>query len=427
MKPCGVACKVRTLGQSARPLNLETALHMLKLNPQVRRYGPMALALLLTVAVAVAAKLYFFPSAKKSEFVTATAALSDLEQSVLATGTLQAFKQVSVGAQASGQVRSLKVALGDAVKKGQLVAEIDSMKQQNDLRNTQAALDSARAQLASKQAALKQAELAFRRQQELLALDAISRESFEQADAKLETTRAEIRATEAQIAQAKIAADTAQVNLGYTKILAPMDGVVVAIVTQEGQTVNANQSAPTIIKLALLDTITVKAQISEADVVRVKTGQKAYFTILGAPEKRYYTTLRTMEPAPDSIAKEDTSSSSSSASAIYYNGLLDVPNTDGRLRISMTAQVYIVLNEARQVLTIPAAALGERGRKGMATVRVLGEDGKALERQVKVGINNNVNAQILEGLAVGDKVVTGEAPAAGSQPQTGRQMPRMRF
>ncbi len=427
MKPCGVACKVRTLGQSARPLNLETALHMLKLNPQVRRYGPMALALLLTVAVAVAAKLYFFPSAKKSEFVTATAALSDLEQSVLATGTLQAFKQVSVGAQASGQVRSLKVALGDAVKKGQLVAEIDSMKQQNDLRNTQAALDSARAQLASKQAALKQAELAFRRQQELLALDAISRESFEQADAKLETTRAEIRATEAQIAQAKIAADTAQVNLGYTKILAPMDGVVVAIVTQEGQTVNANQSAPTIIKLALLDTITVKAQISEADVVRVRTGQKAYFTILGAPEKRYYTTLRTMEPAPDSIAKEDTSSSSSSASAIYYNGLLDVPNTDGRLRISMTAQVYIVLNEAKQVLTIPAAALGERGRKGMTTVRVLGEDGKALERQVKVGINNNVNAQILEGLAVGDKVVTGEAPAAGSQPQTGRQMPRMRF
>lgn len=400
---------------------------MLKLNPQVRRYGPMALALLLTVAVVVAVKLYFFPSAKKSEFVTATAALSDLEQSVLATGTLQAFKQVSVGAQASGQVKSLKVALGDTVKKGQLVAEIDSMKQQNDLRNTQAALDSARAQLASKQAALKQAELAFKRQQELLALDAISRESFEQADAKLETTRAEIRATEAQIAQAKIAADTAQVNLGYTKILAPMDGVVVAIVTQEGQTVNANQSAPTIIKLALLDTITVKAQISEADVVRVKTGQKAYFTILGAPEKRYYTTLRTMEPAPDSIAKEDTSSSSSSASAIYYNGLLDVPNTDGRLRISMTAQVYIVLNEAKQVLTIPAAALGERGRKGMTTVRVLDEDGKALERQVKVGINNNVNAQILEGLAVGDKVVTGEAPAAGSQPQTGRQMPRMRF
>lgn len=400
---------------------------MLKLKPQVRRYGPMALALLLTVAVAVAVKLYFFPSAKKSEFVTATAALSDLEQSVLATGTLQAFKQVSVGAQASGQVKSLKVALGDTVKKGQLVAEIDSMKQQNDLRNTQAALDSARAQLASKQAALKQAELAFRRQQELLALDAISRESFEQADARLETTRAEIRAIEAQIAQAKIAADTAQVNLGYTKILAPMDGVVVAIVTQEGQTVNANQSAPTIIKLALLDTLTVKAQISEADVVRVKTGQKAYFTILGAPEKRYYTTLRTMEPAPDSIAKEDTSASSSSASAIYYNGLLDVPNTDGRLRISMTAQVYIVLNEARQVLTIPAAALGERGRKGMASVRVLDEDGKALERQVKVGINNNVNAQILEGLAVGDKVVTGEAPAAGSQPQPGRQMPRMRF
>lgn len=393
---------------------------------QIPRFWRYTLAILLLAGLGVAVKLIFFPADKAPAYVTATAVLADLEQSVLATGTLQAFKQVSVGAQASGQVRSLKVALGDSVKQGQLIAEIDSMKQQNDLRNTQASLQSAQAQLASRQARLKQAELTYQRQQELLAADAISRQSFEEAEATLNTGRADIRSSDAQIAQAKIAADTAQVNLGYTRILAPMDGVVVAIVTQEGQTVNANQSAPTIIKLALLDTLTIKAQISEADVVRVKPGQKAYFTILGAPDKRYYTTLRTVEPAPESIGTE-TATTSSAGTAIYYNGRLDVPNTDGQLRISMTAQVYIVLNEAKQVITIPAAALGERARQGMSTVRVIDEDGKVEPRKVKVGISNNVNAQILEGLAVGEKVILSEAPPAGSQPAPARPMSRMRL
>jgi macrolide-specific efflux system membrane fusion protein len=384
-----------------------------------------ALAALVLIGMGIGIKLYFFPANKVPAFVTATAALNDLEQSVLATGTLQAFKQVSVGAQASGQIRSLNVALGDTVKKGQLIAEIDSLRQQNELRNSQAALQSAQALLGSRQASLRQAELNFQRQKDLLAADATSRQNFEEAEATLATSRADIKTSEAQIAQARIAADTAQVSLGYTKIVAPMDGVVVAVVAQQGQTVNANQSAPTIIKLALLDTITVKAQISEADVVRVKPGQKVYFTILGAPDKRYYTTLRTVEPAPESIATETANSSSSAATAIYYNGLLDVPNPDQNLRISMTAQVYIVLNEVKQVLTIPSAALEGAGRRGNATVRVVGEDGKAVERQIKVGINNNVNVQVLEGLVAGEKVVVSEAAAPGSAPPQRPQRMRL--
>ena len=377
------------------------------------RYG---IALLLLILIGVGLRHWVFPAAKPPTFATATATVTDLEQSVLATGTLQAFKQVSVGAQASGQVKTLAVALGDTVKKGQLIAEIDALKQENELRNQQAALQSAEATLVSRQAALRQAELAFARQKELLAGDAISRETFEQADATLKTSRADIGTSQAQIAQAKIAADTARVNLGYTRIVAPMDGVVVAIVAQQGQTVNANQSTPTIIKLALLDTITVKAQISEADVVRVKPGQTVYFTILGAPDKRYYTTLRTVEPAPDSISTETTSTTTSStAAAIYYNGLLDVPNPDGQLRISMTAQVYIVLSEAKQALTIPSSALGQRDAQGKTTVRVLDAEGNAVPRQVRVGINNNVSAQILEGLSAGDKVVVSEAAPAGSK------------
>jgi membrane fusion protein, macrolide-specific efflux system len=400
---------------------------MIKLPPTSRliRY---AIAALVVVGLGVGSWFLFFKEEKKPQFVTATAAIGDIEQAVLATGTLQAFQQVSVGAQASGQVKSLKVKLGDTVKKGQLVAEIDSLKQQNDLRNAEAAINNVRAQLNSRQASLKQAELAFRRQQDMLAQDATSREAFEAAEATLNTSRAEIKAIEAQIAQAQLSVSTAQLTLGYTKITAPIDGVVVAIVTQEGQTVNANQSAPTIIKLAKLDTVTVKAQISEADVVRVKPGQNVYFTILGEPNKRYRTTLREVEPAPDSIATETTSSSSSaSTQAIYYNGLMDVPNPDGRLRISMTAQVNIVLASARQAVIIPAAALGDRDREGNVTVRVVGEDGKPVARKVKVGINNNVNAQITEGLNAGEKVVVSEAPAPGSQSQQPQRQPRMRL
>jgi macrolide-specific efflux system membrane fusion protein len=386
------------------------------------RYALVALALL---GLGLGVKFYYFPTKKAPAFVTATTVLGDIEQSVLATGTLQAFKQISVGAQASGQIKSLSVALGDSIKKGQLIAEIDAMKQENDLRNTQAALSSAKALLGSRQALLKQAELNFQRQKELLSGDAISRQTYEQAEATLGTTRADIKTSEAQIEQASIAADTAKVNLSYTRILAPMDGVVVALVAQQGQTVNANQIAPIIIKLALLDTITVKAQISEADVVRVKPGQKVYFTILGAPEKRYYTTLRSVDPAPDSIVT-DTATSVNTATAIYYNGLLDVPNPEGLLRISMTAQVYVVLNEAKGVITIPSAAVQQAGRRGPASVRVVNAAGKAEKREVKVGIDNNVKAEILEGLAVGDKVVLSEAQPPGSQPAP-RTPPRMRF
>ncbi|WP_394787813.1 efflux RND transporter periplasmic adaptor subunit [Rhodoferax sp.] len=384
---------------------------------KILRYSLAALVLL---ALAIAVKLVFFPAPKKPDYVTAPAALADLEQAVLATGTLQAFKQVSVGAQASGQIKSLEVALGDTVKKGQLVAEIDSLTQQNSLQTAEAALANVQAQLLFKQATLKQAELAFQRAQTLLAADASSRADFETADAAAHTARADVAAIQAQITQAQIAVSTARLNLGYTQILAPIDGVVVALVALEGQTVNANQSTPTIIKLARLDTITVKAQISEADVVRVKPGQKVYFTILGAPEKRYTTTLRTVEPAPDSILTDSTSSTTTttSATAIYYNGLLDVPNPDSQLRISMTAQVNIVLNEAKQVLSIPSAALGERDRQGRVTVQVVNSDGKAEPRTVKVGLNNNVNAQILEGLSAGERVVVSEAPAAGASSGT---------
>lgn len=367
-------------------------------------------------------------------YLTATAAVADIQDVVLASGTVKAYKQVSVGAQVSGQIKSLKVALGDHVKKGQLVAEIDSLTQANALASAEYSLQNLQAQLRSKQATLKQAQLAYARQQMMLAGDASSRENFESAEATLNSTRADIAALQAQIRDGAIKVDTARLNLGYTRITAPIDGEVVAVVAQEGQTVNANQSTPTIIKVARMDTVTVKAQISEADVVRVKPGLPVYFTILGDPDHRYRTTLRAIEPAPDSILQDDTStstttstSSSSSSTAIYYNGLLDLPNPDGKLRISMTTQVNIVLAEAKDALVVPSTALGAKDAQGRYTVRVLDAQGQAQERQVRIGINTNAQVQIIEGLKAGERVVTGTALAGSADSSSERRGPPPRI
>lgn len=227
-------------------------------------------------------------------------------------------------------------------------------------------MENLRAQKCSKQALLRQYQASCHRQEILVAKDAAAVADLEETKAQLDSTRSVITALDAQIRKARISVETAQANLGYTRIVAPRDGVVISIVTEEGQTVVSTQSATTILKLANLDTITVKAQISEADVARVYPGQTVYFTTLGDADTRYYGKLRAIEPGPNSDSSTTTSngsssnSSSSSSTAIYYNGLFEVPNPGHKLRVSMTAQVSIVLHAVRQALCIPVSALGDK-------------------------------------------------------------------
>lgn len=353
------------------------------------------------VLLAVAAVFIWRRYASKTavSYLTTTVVRMDIEDTVLASGVLYALKTVEVGAQVSGQLKKLHVALGDKVKAGQLLAEIDPVLQQNALKDATAQIDNLQAQKRSKQALLRQYELALQRQRQMAAQDAAPKSDLETAQAQLESTRADIAALEAQIARARIAVDTARANLGYTRIVAPMDGVVISIVTEEGQTVVSAQAAPTILKLANLNTITVKAQISEADIARVRPGQTTYFTTLGDSDTRHYGMLRAIEPGPYST---------STSSAIYYNGLFEVPNPDGTLRVSMTAQVSIVLSEASQALCIPAGALGDKGADGRYFVRVL-EDNLPEQRRVLIGINNHTQAQVLDGLKQGEQVIIGDS------------------
>lgn len=344
------------------------------------------------------------------EYVTINPGKGDILETVTATGSLAGRTEVSVGAQVTGQVQKLHVELGDHVTKGQLIAEIDPRTQNNAVKNARAELKIAEATLKQKQALLKKQQAEYERQNKMKGVDATSDADLEAAVAELAQTKAAIAICEADIEKAKVSVDNATTNLGYTRITAPQDGVIIAIVTDEGQTVVSNQSAPTIVKLAELDTMTVEAEISEADVVKVKPGMNSYFTILGLPDKKFETTLRQIEPAPESAAKESSNSSASSSStseAIYYNALLDVPNKDGILRIDMTAEVTIVLGESKDVMTLPISAM--RGKVGPDTykVLVLGSNNTPEEKMVTVGRRDNINYEIKAGLAPTDRVILG--------------------
>ncbi len=366
----------------------------------------------LTLLIIIITVLFtFLRSSDVPEYITAPVRKGDIENSVLATGRIDAIERVNVGAQVSGQLKSLKVKQGDHVTKGQLIAEIDDLPQCNDLRNAEAALNEVKAELQSKQALLKQAELRFKRQLRMLRENASSHEDFESAEAMLATTRAELHSLNAKLVQAQIEVDKKKLALEYTRVVAPMDGIVIAIVTQQGQTVNSNQSAPTIIKLARLDVMTIKAQISEADITRISVGQKARFSIFSEPDKYYSATLRAVELAPESVMKDDSLASNTSASgsgtsnaSVYYNALFDVPNPENRLRIAMTAQVTLITDEAQNTLLVPIQAV-HRNEGKKQQVLVLAADGRLEPRNVKTGITNSVDIQILEGLNVGENVV----------------------
>ena len=303
---------------------------------------------------------------------TAKVALGTVEDTVLAAGELQPARMLSVGAQVSGQIKTLHVTLGQSVKSGDPIAEIDSTTQRNALRIAEAALASITAQRTAREAQLRQAEAAFDRQRDLLSKKAASQADFETADSALLTLRAEIAALNAQIEQHAVEVENARANVGYTKIVAPIDGVVIAIVTKAGQTLNANQSTPTIVVLAQLDVMAVKVRISEADIGRVTVGKPVWFTILGDQNTRLSASISSIEPAPVSIVTEANAPGTTTpgTKAIYYNGLFEIPNGDGRLRPLMTAQVHIVIDSASDVPLIPWTSLGQREPDGRYHVQI---------------------------------------------------------
>ena len=363
----------------------------------------------LGLLAALAGGFALWGGAETPQYRTAKVARGDVEVSVLAAGAIEAKQLVSVGARVSGQVNEMAVTLGQDVRAGDVIAQIDREEQENEVLRTKAALAQITAQIAAKSAGLRKAQTALSRQTQLGAANLVSKEALENVAADVDVLNAELAALDAQKTAAEVTVAQAEIALDRATVTAPIDGTVVAIVVEEGQTVSAAQNAPTIVKLANLDVMIIKAEISEADVVRVAAGQSASFTILGDPAARFDAVVREVEPAPQQLAQNDTIAADE---AIYYNGLLEVANPDRKLRIGMTAQVSIVLQAARDVLTIPAAAL-RGGGQGTPEVQVLTPNG-VQTRAITVGLNDKVNVQVTGGLTEGEEVIIGTGEASAS-------------
>ncbi|OOV89446.1 efflux RND transporter periplasmic adaptor subunit [Pseudomonas sp. MF4836] len=379
----------------------------------------LLVALCLIPVIAVAA--WQILPAGRDQFATVQVSRGDIESSVTALGTLQPRRYVDVGAQASGQIRKIHVEAGDPVKEGQLLVEIDPATQQAKLDASRFSIENLQAQLQEQRAQHQLAEQKFRRQQNLAAGGATREEDVQTAQAELKATQARIDMFKAQIRQAQASLRSDQAELGYTRIYAPMDGTVVAVDAREGQTLNAQQQTPLILRIAKLSPMTVWAEVSEADIGHVKPGMTAYFTTLSGGNRRWTSTVRQILPIPPKPLNEtaqgggspNSSSKSGSGRVVLYTVLLDVDNNDNALMAEMTTQVFFVSSQAQNVLTAPIAALQGSTATDRQIARVVAKNGAIEEREVRVGISDRLRIQVLDGLNEGDHLLIGPAEASG--------------
>ncbi|WLG52750.1 efflux RND transporter periplasmic adaptor subunit [Pseudomonas sp. FP1742] len=379
----------------------------------------LLVALCLIPVIAVAAWQVLPPG--RDRFATVQVARGDIESSVTALGTLQPRRYVDVGAQASGQIHKIHVEVGDVVKEGQLLVEIDPSTQQAKLDAGRFSIDNLKAQLQEQRAQHDLARQKYQRQQNLAAGGATRDEDVQTAQAELRTTQARIDMFEAQIRQAQASLRSDQAELGYTRIYAPMSGTVVALDAREGQTLNAQQQTPLILRIAKLSPMTVWAEVSEADIGHVRPGMSAWFTTLSGGNRRWSSTVRQILPIPpkplDQASQGGGSPASSNKSGtgrvVLYTVLLDVDNADNALMAEMTTQVFFVSHQAKNVLTAPIAALQDGPLADRQTARVVAQNGDIEQRTVRTGISDRLKVQILDGLAEGDHLLIGPADGSG--------------
>ncbi|GJL92639.1 efflux RND transporter periplasmic adaptor subunit [Hyphococcus sp.] len=421
--------------------------------------------------LAVLAVVFFLNNRNaQSELQTAEVTRGDIEVTISAAGKIQPKNFVDVGAQVSGQLEAFLVEVGDHVEKGDLLAEIDETLAKTKVEADRAQLKELQASFSQQQASLELSKANFVRADMLYKADAISQAEYQAAVADRKIANARLVQLEAQIERQNSTLEADLATLEFTKIYAPISGTVVSQTAVEGQTLNANQTTPTILRIADLTVMTVEADVSEADVLRVTKGQNAYFTTLGGGKEKWTTSVRQVLPQPEVLND-----------VVLYKVLLDIDNEEERLKPEMTAQVFFVSGSAKDAVIAPVAALRdarqrpnrgegadqrrrERATPGgvmaanasepqnlkagqspersaahagvraaaeanpgaqrkMATVLV---GGKPEPRPVLVGISSRTQAQILFGLEPGDIIITGQTSAQSAMPQPNNSSRRNR-
>lgn len=369
------------------------------------------LFLLFIVISAVVAGYFYFGKNTDNQitYLTETVQRGNLQKNVVTTGTVRAYNRVEVGAQVSGKIEKIYVTLGQKVKAGEVIAEIDSSTQRNTLDTASAKLAAYQTQLKARKVAYSVAKSSYNRLAKLYAKKSASLDEFEHAKDTLASAEAAIDETNALIKQAEIELSNAKTNLGYTKIVAPIDATVISIPVSVGQTVNANQTTPTIVQVADLSKVLIKPEISEGDITKVNAGMTVAFSTLSDPDTVYHAKIDSVDPAMTTLTDNEYKESISDTNAIYYYANLVVDNPDNKLRIGMTTQNHITIANVENVLLVPTITL--KRQKNKVFVNVLTADNQVEQREVEIGINDDINTQILSGLQEGEKVISSQVTA----------------
>jgi membrane fusion protein, macrolide-specific efflux system len=339
-----------------------------------------------------------------------------VQSTVSALGTVMPATSVDVGAQVSGQVFKIHVAANQDVRKGQLLVEIDPKIQQAKVDADMAQLASLNAQVSDQRAQLQLMLLLLKRQQALARDDATREEDIETAQANVESGVAKVGSLRAQVRGVESSLRGDQALLGYTKIYSPIDGTVLTLDVKEGQTLNAVQQTPLLMRIADLSKMTVWSDVSEADIDSIRKGMKVRFSTLAAKSPNWTSTVRDVLPSPPNPPGQQANNPTSqqpNTKAVLYPVVFDVANAHRRLLPQMSAQVFFIIDEARDVTVVPLRFLKPvAGAVDTFRARLL-RRGNAEERLVVLGIRNRTLAQVLSGLSVGDELVP---PDEGSAP-----------
>lgn len=368
----------------------------------------ISIFIIAAIILGIAYHFFFSKNSDAPIYLTETVKLGTISQSVIASGTVRSNNRVEVGAQVSGKITKINVTLGQFVKKGEVLAEIDSLTQLNDLEEAKSQLKSYEAQLKSASTKLKLAKSKFNRSKKLYTVKSVSQDEYEESEKDLATAESSLIELEELINQSKISVKTAETNLSYTTIISPIDGVVISIPVSEGQTVNSMQTTPTIVQVADLSKMLIKAEIPEGDITKITSGMKVEFTTLSDSENIYKSEIQSIDPADSTLTDDEYTESVSNTNAIYYYANIIIENPENKLRIGMTTTNTIKIVEKENVLIIPTMAISKKNNQFY--VKVL-EDNKVIETKVDIGISDDFYTEIKSGLNEGKKVITTQLDA----------------
>lgn len=366
------------------------------------------LIICISVAIAIIAAVTIFMRSNKRQpitiiYETAKVERATISNSVTATGTIEPVNKVEVGTQVSGIISKIYVDYNSIVKKGQVIAELDKI-------NLESELASAKANLASSESELDYQETNYKRMKALHDKGFISDDDFDIADLSYK------KAKEAYLVQLQTV-QKAQTNLGYATITSPIDGVVLSKDVEEGQTVAASFSTPTLFTIARdLTDMQVVANVDEADIGNVRDGQRVTFTVDAFPDDTF-----------EGRVKQVRQQGEEESNVVTYEVVISAPNNDLKLKPQLTANVNIYTEEIENVVSVPAKALrfspskemmndGEKIKDCNATNKLWIKETNILKAYpVKTGITNGIRTQILEGVKEGTAVITNAKAKGGTE------------